>query len=90
MIDRLQNMCTATTQSDIAVITGSGTIYIYDDYNSLTTGSCKSVDVTSLFDGYSDLPHVSQWKAVYTVQKSYVDVYTGIEIGITVKFLNAL
>ncbi|XP_055997918.1 uncharacterized protein LOC125647283 [Ostrea edulis] len=80
MVDRLQNMCTATTQSDIAVITGSGTIYIYDDYNSLTTGSCKSVDVTSLFDGYSDLPHVSQWKAVYTVQKSYVDVYTGSKV----------
>uniref|UniRef100_K1S462 Uncharacterized protein n=1 Tax=Magallana gigas TaxID=29159 RepID=K1S462_MAGGI len=39
MIDRLQNMCSTTSQSDFAVIT-TEIIYFYDDKASLTSGSC--------------------------------------------------
>lgn len=77
MIDRLQNMCSTTSQSDFAVIT-TEIIYFYDDKASLTSGSCKSVHYSTLFSGYSDLPGITHWKAVLTVSQSYVDVYTGI------------
>lgn len=77
MIDRLQNMCSANSQSDFAVIT-TEIIYFYDDKASLTSGSCKSVHYSTLFSGYSDLPGITHWKAVLTVSQSYVDVYTGI------------
>lgn len=77
MIDRLQNMCSASSQSDFAVIT-TDIIYFYDDKASLTSGSCKSVHYSTLFSGYSDLPDITHWKAVLTMSQSYVDVYTGI------------
>lgn len=77
MIDRLQNMCSASSQSDFAVIT-TEIIYFYDDKASLTSGSCKSVHYSTLFSGYSDLPDITHWKAVLTMAQSYVDVYTGI------------
>ncbi|XP_062587538.1 uncharacterized protein LOC134249179 [Saccostrea cucullata] len=74
MVDNVQNMCTTTSQRDLAVITTEA-VYIYDNKDFLKIGSCKSVSIASMFKGFGDLPDVSQWSAVLTVQKSYIDVY---------------
>ncbi|XP_052700658.1 uncharacterized protein LOC128177796 [Crassostrea angulata] len=92
MIDRLQNMCSASSQSDFAVIT-TEIIYFYDDKASLTSGSCKSVHYSTLFSGYSDLPDITHWKAVLTMSQSYVDVYTDTKVfrwGITSQSLHVM
>ncbi|XP_061190322.1 uncharacterized protein LOC133198181 [Saccostrea echinata] len=79
MVDNVQNMCTQSSQRDLAVITTEA-VYIYDNKESLKSGACKSVSITSMFKGFADLPDVTQWDAVLTVQKSYIDVIAGSKI----------
>lgn len=76
MID-LQNMCSGSSLWDLAVITTEA-IYFYDDKESMTSGSCKSVPYSTMFSGFADLPDITHWKVVLVVSETYVDVYTGI------------
>lgn len=76
MID-LQNMCSGSSLWDLAVITTEA-VYFYDDKESMTSGSCKSVPYSTMFSGFADLPDITHWKVVLVVSKTYVDVYTGI------------
>lgn len=84
MID-LQNMCSGSSLWDLAVIT-TETVYFYEDKESMTSGSCKSVPYSTMFSGFGDLPDIAHWKAVLVVSDTYVDVYTGISK--LLKFIN--
>lgn len=75
MID-LQNMCSESSLWDLAVITTEA-VYFYDDKESMTSGSCKSVPYSTMFSGFNDLPDITHWKVVLVVSETYVDVYTG-------------
>ena len=79
MIDNVLNMCTSTSQADIAVVTMDA-VFFYDDYSALYSGSCRTMSLGDFFSGFAGLPDVSRWDAIFTVSNSYIDLLTGIRL----------
>lgn len=75
MIDNVNNMCTSSSQHDIAIVTTNG-VHLYDIAASLTTGACRNMTIAELFQGFASLPDRNTWKALLTYNNDCFDLFT--------------
>ena len=76
MIDNVNNMCSSNSPHDIAIVTTNG-VHLYDNAYSLTTGACRNMTIEELFQGYTPLPSVTEWRALLTYTNTFFDLITG-------------
>ncbi|XP_055996865.1 uncharacterized protein LOC125647362 [Ostrea edulis] len=78
MINNVNNLCNANSQHDIAVVTTNG-VHLYDTADSLTTGACRNMTVSDLFQGFANLPDVNTWSALMTYNNDNFDLFTNAD-----------